>query len=145
MNKIKPFSLLIKPSSAACNLRCEYCFYIDHLNYIKEGDKPVMSDVVLEKMISSYMKMALPAYNFTWQGGEPTISGLDFFNRAVELQKKYAPPNAKINNSLQTNATLIDQPMAEFFTKYNFLLGVSLDGPKAIHNKFRLTISGKPT
>ena len=145
MNRIKPFSLLIKPVSASCNLRCEYCFYIDHLDYIKEGDKPVMSDATLEKMISGYMGMALEEYNFNWQGGEPTIPGLKFFERVVELQKQYAPSNAKVSNSLQTNATLIDQPMAEFFVKNNFLLGVSLDGPKANHNKFRLTERGNPT
>ena len=66
MNMIKPFSLLIKPVSASCNLRCEYCFYIDHLDYIKEGDKPVMSDATLEKMISGYMGMALEEYNSLW-------------------------------------------------------------------------------
>ena len=145
MNRIKPFPLLIKPASAACNLRCEYCFYIDHLDCIKKGDIPAMSDEVLEKMIVGYMKIPLPEYNFSWQGGEPTILGLDFFKKAVEFQKQYAPPNAKIGNGLQTNATLIDQPMAEFFAEHNFLLGVSLDGPKAIHDKFRLTTSGKQT
>ncbi len=145
MNRIRPFSLLIKPVSASCNLRCEYCFYIGHLDYIKEDDKPVMSDATLEKMISTYMQMVLPEYSFTWQGGEPTLAGLEFFKRAVDLQKQYAPSNVKINNSLQTNATLIDQPLAEFFTKNNFLLGVSLDGPKLIHDKFRLTVDGKPT
>lgn len=145
MNNIKPFSLLIKPASAACNIRCEYCFYIDHLNYIKSGDTPAMSYETLEKLISSYMKIPLPEYSFGWQGGEPTIMGLDFFKKAVELQKQYAHPNAPISNSLQTNATLIDKPMADFFAEHNFLIGVSLDGPKGFHNKFRLTIDGKPT
>lgn len=145
MDKIKPFSLLIKPASATCNIRCEYCFYIDHLNYLKKGDKPAMSYQTLEKMISSYMELPLPEYSFGWQGGEPTIMGLDFFKKAVEFQKKYAPPNARISNGLQTNATLIDHPMAEFFAEHNFLLGVSLDGPNRIHNRFRLTIDGKPT
>ncbi len=145
MNKIKPFSLLIKPASAACNIRCEYCFYIDHLNYIKKGDKPAMTYKTLEKMISGYMKLPLPEYSFGWQGGEPTIMGLDFFKKVVELQNQYAPTNARISNGLQTNATLIDKPMAEYFAEHNFLLGVSLDGPKDIHNKFRLTIDGKPT
>ena len=145
MNTIKPFSLLIKPASAACNIRCEYCFYIDHLNYIKDGDKPAMSYKTLEKMISSYMKLPLPEYSFGWQGGEPTIMGLDFFKKAIELQKQYAPPGTRVSNGLQTNATLIDQPMAEFFAENNFLLGVSLDGPNRVHNKFRLTIDGKPT
>ncbi len=145
MNRIKPFSLLVKPASAACNLRCEYCFYIDHLNYIKKDDKPAMSEETLEKMISSYMKLPLPEYSFGWQGGEPTMMGLDFFKKAVEFQKQYAPPNARISNGLQTNATLIDQPMASFFAEHNFLLGVSLDGFREVHNKFRLTIDGKPT
>ncbi len=145
MNKIKPFSLLIKPASAACNLRCEYCFYIDHLNYIKEGEKPAMSYKTLEKMISSYMGLPLPEYSFGWQGGEPTIMGLDFFRKVIEFQKQYAPRGAKISNGLQTNATLIDQPMADFFAENNFLVGVSLDGPNKVHNKFRLTIDGKPT
>ena len=145
MNRIKPFSLLVKPASAACNLRCEYCFYIDHLNYIKKGDKPAMSLETLEKMISSYMKLPLPEYSFGWQGGEPTIMGLDFFKKAVEFQKQYAPPNAIISNGLQTNATLIDKPMADFFSEHKFLMGVSLDGPKEIHNKFRITTDGKPT
>lgn len=142
MIKIKPFSLLIKPASAACNIRCEYCFYIDHL---KEGDKPAMSYKTLEKIISSYLKLPLQEYSFVWQGGEPTIMGLNFFKKAVEFQKQYAPSNAIISNGLQTNATLIDKPMAEFFASQNFLLGVSLDGPKDLHNKFRLTIDGKPT
>ena len=142
MNKIKPFSLLIKPASAACNIRCEYCFYIDHL---KKDDKPAMSYKTLEKMISSYMELPLPEYSFGWQGGEPTIMGLDFFQKAIELQKQYAPRGARISNGLQTNATLIDKPMADSFAEHNFLLGVSLDGPKDIHNKFRRTIDGKPT
>ena len=145
MNKIKPFSLLIKPASAACNIRCEYCFYIDHLNYLKEGETPSMSYETLEKIISSYMKLPLPEYSFGWQGGEPTLMGLDFFKKAIELQKKYTTPNTRTSNGLQTNATLINKPMAEFFADNNFLLGVSLDGPKDIHNKFRLTMDGKPT
>ncbi|MDA3939429.1 MAG: anaerobic sulfatase maturase [Spirochaetia bacterium] len=145
MNRVKPFSLLMKPASAACNLRCEYCFYIDHLDYVKEGYKPIMSDTALEKMISSYMKIPLPEYNFGWQGGEPTILGLEFYKKVIELQKQYAPPNAIIGNAIQTNGTLIDQAMAEFFAENNFLLGVSLDGPKDNHNRFRLTESGNPT
>ncbi len=145
INKIKPFSLLIKPSSAACNIRCEYCFYIDHLNHIKEGDKPAMTYKTLEKMISGYMKLPLKELSFGWQGGEPTIMGLDFFKKAVDFQKQYAPTGATISNSLQTNAILIDKPMAEFFAENNFLLGVSLDGPNKVHNRYRLTIDGKPT
>ncbi len=104
-----------------------------------------MSIATLEMMISSYMSLDLPEYIFGWQGGEPTIAGLEFFKKAVELQKKYARPNAKISNGLQTNATLVTREMAQFLAEYNFLLGVSLDGPREIHNRFRLTKNGKPT
>ncbi len=145
MTKSKPFSLLIKPASAVCNLRCEYCFYIDHLNDIKQGDKPAMTIETLETMVKNYMKTPQPEYSFSWQGGEPTVMGLDFFKKAVKLQKQYAHSNSRISNALQTNATLIDQPMAEFFAKNNFLIGVSLDGPKSVHNKFRITVEGNPT
>ena len=142
---MKPFSLLIKPASASCNLRCEYCFYIDHLDYAGPGNKTVMSNSTLEKMIADYMKISMPEYSFAWQGGEPTILGIGFFEKAVELQQKYAPPNAVITNALQTNATLIDKPMADFFAKFDFLIGVSLDGPKEYHNKYRCTVNGDPT
>jgi len=81
MRVLKPFSLLIKPASAACNIRCEYCFYIDHLNFLKEGDKPVMSESTFEKLIAGYMKLPLSEYSFGWQGGEPTIMGLNFLKK----------------------------------------------------------------
>lgn len=141
----RPFSLLIKPASAACNLRCEYCFYIGHLDLIKGNGRPEMTDETLEKLVSGYMKVPMPEYNFAWQGGEPTLMGLDFFKKVVELQKKYAPAGARIGNALQTNATLIDKPMAEFFAENHFLVGVSLDGPKTVHDTYRLTAGGKPT
>ncbi|MFX0070887.1 MAG: anaerobic sulfatase maturase [Candidatus Hermodarchaeota archaeon] len=141
---MKPFSLLIKPASADCNLRCEYCFYIDHLEMVDKT--PRMSDEVLEKMISSYMKTDQNGnYAFGWQGGEPTIMGLDFFKKVVELQKKYGPPGAAVSNGLQTNGILITDEMARFFSEYKFLVGVSLDGPPHLHDYYRKTISRKPT
>ncbi|GAH01613.1 unnamed protein product, partial [marine sediment metagenome] len=124
---MKPFSLLIKPASADCNLRCEYCFYIDHLENVKK--KPRMSDEILEIMIKSYMSTDQnKQYSFGWQGGEPTLMGIDFFKKVVEFQLKYAPPGSSISNGLQTNATLITEEMAKFFGEYKFLVGVSLDG-----------------
>ena len=141
---MKPFSLLIKPAGADCNLRCKYCFYIDHLE--KGKPKPRMSDAILERMISSYMQTNQNLnYSFGWQGGAPTLCGLDFFKTIIELQKKYAPPGASVSNGLQTNATMITEEMAKFFGEYNFLLGVSLDGPKYLHDKYRKTIGGTPT
>ena len=141
---MKPFSLLIKPASADCNLRCEYCFYIDHLEHAI--DKPRMTLETLEAMIRSYMKTDQnKQYAFGWQGGEPTLMGLEFFKRIVEFQLKYAPPGASISNGLQTNATMITDDLARFFGEYKFLLGVSLDGPEYIHDYYRRSIGGKPS
>ncbi|UCC18488.1 MAG: anaerobic sulfatase maturase [Promethearchaeota archaeon] len=141
---MKPFSLLIKPASADCNLRCEYCFYIDHLDKIKKT--PRMSNEVLETIISSYMQTDQNNnYSFGWQGGEPMIMGLKFFQKAIEFQKHFAPPGAVIRNGLQTNGTLITHAFAQFLGEYKFLLGVSLDGPADIHNYYRKTIGQKPT
>jgi uncharacterized protein len=101
-----------------------------------------MPDEVLERMISTYMATFQTQYAFGWQGGEPTLMGIDFFKRVVELQKKYGRGGASVANGLQTNATLINDEFAQFFSKYNFLLGVSLDGPKEIHDYYRLTPNG---
>ena len=141
---MKSFSLLIKPAGADCNLRCNYCFYLDHLK--EQENKPRMSDEILEKIISSYMQTnQVNGFAFGWQGGEPTLMGLKFFMRVIELQKKYAPPNAIVQNGLQTNGTLITEEMARFFAEYKFLMGVSLDGPENLHDHYRKTIDGKPT
>jgi uncharacterized protein len=101
-----------------------------------------MSDAILEKMISSYMLTPQPLHSFGWQGGEPTLMGLDFFRKAVELQQKHGPKGATVGNGLQTNATLIDDNMAAHFAKYKFLLGVSLDGPEDIHDLYRKNSGG---
>ncbi|MFX0021704.1 MAG: anaerobic sulfatase maturase [Candidatus Hermodarchaeota archaeon] len=139
-----PFSLLIKPVSADCNLRCNYCFYIDHLKEVEK--KPRMSDRVLETMISSYLKTNQNNhFSFGWQGGEPTLLGLDFWEKVIHLQKKYAPKGAVISNGLQTNGTLITENIAKFFGEYKFLLGVSLDGPADLHDYYRKTIGQTPS
>ncbi|MDC7236062.1 MAG: anaerobic sulfatase maturase [Spirochaetales bacterium] len=137
---MKAFSLLVKPASADCNLRCEYCFYLDHLC---ESEKTRMSDSTLEKMVRSYMQTSQPQYSIAFQGGEPTLMGLPFFKKLVELEKKYAPPGASIANALQTNGTLIDDKMAAFFGEYKFLLGVSLDGSPELHDHYRKTAGKK--
>lgn len=135
---MKPFSLLVKPASADCNLKCTYCFYLDHISMYPEKKIHRMDDVTLEKMIASYMKTKQPAYSFGWQGGEPTLMGVDFFKKVVELQKKYSKPGIPVSNGLQTNGTLITDDMAKLFHDYNFLVGVSVDGPEPIHNKYRV-------
>ncbi|MFX1280940.1 MAG: anaerobic sulfatase maturase [Promethearchaeota archaeon] len=141
---MKSFSLLIKPASADCNLRCKYCFYINHLDIVEK--KPRMSEATLESMIASYMQTDQNnQYAFGWQGGEPTLLGLEFWQKVVQFQTKHAPPGAVISNGLQTNGTLITDELAKFFAKYKFLLGVSLDGPPDVHDYYRKTIGNTPT
>lgn len=136
-----PFSIMWKTVSESCNLACDYCYYS------RCGGRPGkierIDPLLLEKVIREYMSLTKGAASFVWQGGEPLLAGLDFFQQVVALQIKYAPDHAIISNSLQTNATLIDDDWARFFKKYNFLIGVSLDGPKEIHDRRRITGSGK--
>ena len=138
----KPFSLLIKPASADCNINCSYCFYLEKKSLYPEQKVHRMSDAVLEGMIASYMRTEQPQYSFGWQGGEPTLMGLDFFRKVTDLQQKYGSKGAIVANGLQTNATLITNEMAEHFSKYKFLLGVSLDGPTEIHDLYRKNLAG---
>jgi len=139
---MNPFSLLIKPASADCNLRCEYCFYLDRSELYPETKKHRMSQEVLERMISSYMALPQQQYTFGWQGGEPTLMGVEFFREAVRLQKKHGRMGAIVANGLQTNATLIDDEFAAHLAKYNFLVGVSIDGPEELHNTYRKNAGG---
>ncbi len=139
---MRPFSLLIKAASADCNLRCEYCFYLDRAGLYPDSKVHRMDEKTLEKMISSYMATSQPQYAFGWQGGEPTLMGVDFFRKAVEFQEKYGRRGAMVANGLQTNAILIDDEYAELFAKYKFLVGVSLDGPAEIHDRFRKNLAG---
>ena len=138
MKQIKTFSLLVKPASADCNLACAYCFYLDRNKLYPESGAHRMSDEILERMISGYMATDQPQYVFGWQGGEPTLMGVDFFRRVISLQQKHGRNGAVVANGLQTNATLIDDELAGHLAKYNFLVGVSLDGPQAVHDRYRV-------
>jgi len=141
----KDFQLLIKPVGADCNLGCEYCFYRRTAAFYPEETGHPMPDDVLDRMVSSYLGLRFSTSVFSWQGGEPTLAGLDFFERVVELQKKYGADGQRIGNALQTNAILIDDEWARFLAKHNFLVGVSLDGPAEIHDKYRRTFAGSGT
>lgn len=145
MNPAHSFPLLIKPVSADCNLRCRYCFYLDHLRFYPAAAEHRMSDVTLERLISGYMATDQAAYTFIWQGGEPTLLGLEFFRRVTDLQRKYGRPGAVVANMLQTNATLITDELARHFAQYRFLIGVSLDGPPDVHDRYRRTLDGAGT
>ena len=141
----QPFSLLVKPASADCNLKCEYCFYLDtHRLYPQEATHR-MSDEVLDRLIQSYMHTDQPVYSMIWQGGEPTLMGRDFYQRVIDLQKRYGKQGARIANSIQTNATMISPDLAAHFATYRFLAGCSLDGPPAMHDLYRRTRFDQPT
>ncbi len=142
MESIKPFSLLIKPASADCNLRCTYCFYLGKSALYPQNKTHRMSDSVLEQEIKSYLSTEQPVHTFSWQGGEPTLMGAHFFKRITELQKKHSRPGSKIVNALQTNATLITDALAAHLGYYRFLVGCSLDGPPELHNRHRRYLCG---
>jgi len=133
------FNVMAKPAGPACNLACKYCFYLDKTQFFPDNEKFRMSDDILEQFTKDYIESLqnIPEINFSWQGGEPTILGVDFFRKAVELQKKYAN-GKKITNALQTNGTLIDDEWGEFFKENNFLIGVSIDGPQDLHDAYRI-------
>jgi len=142
---MREFSLLIKPASADCNLNCEYCFYLEKCHLYPDTPRHRMTEAVLEQMVKNFMGTSQSTYSFGWQGGEPTLMGLPFFEKVVEFQQKFGRAGDSVANGLQTNATLIDDPLAEHFRKFRFLLGCSLDGPPSIHDKFRLNAAGKPS
>ncbi len=138
------FTTMLKPAGSACNLDCHYCYYLDKAEQYG-GRQAVMSEALLEEYIRQYISANdVDAVPFCWHGGEPLLLGLDFYRRAMELQKKYAA-GKRIDNTLQTNGMLVDDAWCEFFAANNFLVGVSLDGPQDIHDSFRLTKGGKPT
>lgn len=133
---MKPFQLLIKPAGPDCNLCCNYCFYRRASKLFPPGTHR-MSYNILEAMINQYMSLRIPQSIFSWQGGEPALCGLEFFKKAVELQMKYGVKGQVVGNSLQTNGLLIDDEWCKFFNQYKFFIGLSLDGPQKLHDKYR--------
>ncbi len=141
----RPFSLLIKPASADCNLDCSYCFYKGKSALYPEQSTHRMSASTLEHIVRSYMETGQPQYGFSWQGGEPLLMGHDFFERVTDLQMKWGRPGASVANAVQTNGTLVTDRLARHFRKFNFLLGVSLDGPAEVHDRYRIARDGSGT
>ncbi|MEI6132835.1 MAG: anaerobic sulfatase maturase [Bacillota bacterium] len=132
-----PISLLIKPASSNCNLRCKYCFYHAIADSRTVKSYGLMSLETLEAIVKKTLEFADQFCNFAFQGGEPTLIGLDFFEKLIEFQEKHNVKKVKISNSIQTNGTLIDEKWAEFLNKHNFLVGLSLDGNKDTHDLMR--------
>jgi len=135
---------LIKPSGSDCNIDCTYCFYKDRPAEFGRG-KQRMSEEVLEKLVADYMQLWFDVMGFAWQGGEPTLMGVDFFKRAVELQRRYGRTGQQVSNKMQTNALLLDEKWCRFLHENKFLLGISIDGPKEFHDRYRLDHSGAGT
>lgn len=137
--------VVAKPVGPVCNLACEYCFYLEKRALFEAHEKYRMTDEVLSAYITNYISsQPTPIVEFVWQGGEPTVLGIDFFNRVIELQRPFANKK-KIANSLQTNGTLLTDRWCQFLKKNNFMVGISLDGPKEIHDRYRRDRKGNGT
>lgn len=133
-----PINLLIKPASGSCNLRCTYCFYTDVMDNRDIKDYGMMSKETLEIIVKKAIKQADGSCTIAFQGGEPTLVGLDFYKHLIKVQDKYKKANLTITNAIQTNGMLIDEEWAKFFGENNFLVGLSLDGYEYIHDQLRI-------
>ena len=141
----RAFHIMAKPSGSACNLNCTYCFFLKKKG-LYPGSNFRMSDEVHEAYIRQLLEAhQIPQVTVAWQGGEPTLMGLDFFRRSIELQKKYQRPGMQVENTFQTNGILLSDEWCQFFHDNNFLIGLSIDGPKTLHDRFRKDKSGDGT
>jgi len=143
---MKPFHIMAKPYGPICNLDCTYCYYLEKEKlYAGSGRDFRMRCDVLESYVRQYIHTyPLDTVQFAWQGGEPTLLGIPFFERVVDLQKKYAN-GKKIENALQTNGTLLDNEWGDFLARNRFLIGLSIDGPQELHDAYRVDKGGQPT
>ena len=142
----RDFQIFCKPASYVCNLGCGYCYYLAKSDLFGLSPAPRMSDEILERYIKQHLAAHPgPVVNFSWHGGEPTILGLDYFKRIVELQRKHRPKHKRITNGMQTNGTLLDDKWGRFLARERFAVGISLDGPAEHHDQFRRTKRGEPT
>ncbi len=141
----RAFHVMVKPRGPVCNLNCAYCYYLAK-EKLYPGSDFRMSDAVLESFTRQYIAaQRVPEVTFGWQGGEPLLMGIDFFERAMALQEQYRRPGMRIINTLQTNGTLLDEAWGRFFKAHDFLVGLSLDGPQAMHDAYRRDKGGAPT
>jgi uncharacterized protein len=138
--------VMAKPSGAVCNIDCTYCFYLEKEKLYPDDRKQWrMDDRTLEAYVKQYIEaQSVSDVNFAWQGGEPTLMGLDFYRRAVALQAEYAN-GKRVTNAFQTNGILLDDEWGEFLAEHAFLVGVSIDGPQEVHDHYRVDKGGKPT
>ena len=140
-----PISVLIKPSSGICNMSCDYCFYCDEMQKREQESYGFMSEETLKNVIRKTMLKAEGSISYAFQGGEPTLRGLDFFEKVIEYEKKYNRNGIQVHNALQTNGYVIDEDWCRFFKENHFLIGISVDGTKEIHDSYRHSKAGAPT
>ena len=138
-NTIPPrIHVLAKPTGSVCNLNCSYCFYLKK-ELLYPGSRFRMTDEVLENYIRQLIQShQTDKVTVAWQGGEPTLMGVDFYRRAIELQEKYRRPDMTFENTMQTNGTLLNDEWCEFLRENNFLIGISIDGPRDLHDAHRV-------
>ena len=141
----KPLYVMLKPAGAHCNLACKYCYYLEKSHLYQNSLRHLMSDEMLEQFTREYIEaQTMPQVLFTWHGGEPLMRSIDFYRKALALQKKYAH-GKQIDNVIQTNGTLLTDEWCEFFAKNHWLVGISIDGPQEYHDHYRVTPAGKPS
>lgn len=141
----KPLYVMLKPAGAHCNLACKYCYYLEKNNLYDKSHRHIMSDELLEQFTREYIEaQTMPQVLFTWHGGEPLMRSIDFYKKALALQKKYAR-GRRIDNVIQTNGTMLTGEWCEFFAQNNWLVGISIDGPQEYHDHYRLTTTGNPS
>lgn len=141
----KPLYVMLKPAGAHCNLACKYCYYLEKNNLYQNSHRHLMSDDMLEQFTREYIEaQTMPQVLFTWHGGEPLMRSIDFYKKALALQKKYAH-GKQIDNVIQTNGTLLTDEWCEFFAQNHWLVGISIDGPQEYHDHYRVTPDEKPS
>lgn len=141
----KPLYVMLKPAGAHCNLACKYCYYLEKNNLYQTSHRHLMTDEMLEQFTREYIEaQTMPQVLFTWHGGEPLMRSIDFYKKALALQKKYAH-GKQIDNVIQTNGTLLTDEWCEFFAQNHWLVGISIDGPQEYHDHYRVTPAGKPS
>lgn len=139
------FNVLVKPTGAMCNLDCKYCFFLSKQSLYPDSDFR-MADDLLEEYIRQLLEaQQATSVTIAWQGGEPTLMGLDFFRRTIELVAKYRKPGQQVEHSIQTNGTRLDDEWCEFFREHHFLVGLSVDGPREMHDAYRVDKGGNGT
>jgi len=141
----REFQVFVKPAGPVCNLDCQYCYYLDKQGLYPKGESFRMPDDLLEEYIVQHIRACTePEIHFSWHGGEPTTLGLDYFRKIVTLQRKHQPAGRDIRNGIQTNGTLLDDDWCRFLAAENFRVGVSIDGPPEMHDRYRRTKDGRP-